>query len=348
MRGDFRGRALRHDAAAMDARAGTQVHDVIGLTDRILIVLDHDDGVAEIAQVDQGVEQALVVALVQADRGLVENVHDADQPRADLAREPNALRLAAGESIGAAIQGEVAQADIAEKSQPIADFLDDLDGDFAAPAEQFELAEEFQGALHRQRRHFGNAFAVDEDISRGAIEPGSPALGAGARGAILGQLLAHCRRFGFLVAALQISDDAFEGVLALDRAALAVEVLELDLFIVAAEQHQILDLLRQAFEGRLDVELGVPRQRLDQLEIVGVAPIPAAHRAAGERQMRIGDDFRRIEEILGAEAVAGRACADRAVEGEQARLEFAQGIVADGAGELVWRTRVRRARGSSM
>jgi hypothetical protein len=61
----------------------------------------------------------------------------------------------------------------------------------------------------------------------------------------------------------------------------------------------------------------VPRQRLDQLEVIGVAPIPAAHRAAGERQVRIGDDLLGIEEILGAEAVAGRAGADRAVEREQ-------------------------------
>ena len=30
--------------------------------------------------------------------------------------------------------------------------------------------------------------------------------------------------------------------------------------VVAAEQHQILDFLRQAFERRLDVELGVPCQ----------------------------------------------------------------------------------------
>ena len=100
-------------------------------------------------------------------------------------------------------------------------------------------------------------------------------------------------------------------MLPLDRAALAVEVLEFDLLVVAAEQHQILDLLRQALERRLDVELGVPRQRLNQLKIVGVAPIPAAHRSAGQRQMRIGDDFLGIEKFLGAEAVAGGAGAGR-------------------------------------
>ena len=92
---------------------------------------------------------------------------------------------------------------------------------------------------------------------------------------------------------------------------------------------------RQAFERRLDVELGVPRQRLNQLKVVGVAPVPAAHRAAGQRQMRIGDDLLGIEELLSAEAVAARAGADRTVEGEQPRLELGQGVVADRAGEFV-------------
>ena len=120
--------------AAVHAGARTQIDDVIGLADRILVVLDHDDRVAEIAQIDQRVEQALIVALMQADRGLIENVHDADQTRADLARESNALRLAARQGVGAAVQGEISEPDVAEKSEPIADFLDDLDGDFAAPA----------------------------------------------------------------------------------------------------------------------------------------------------------------------------------------------------------------------
>src|ERR1700722_16007252 len=73
MRGALGRRALRNDLAAMDAGARTQVDHVIGLPDCVLVVLDHDDGVAQIAQIHEGVEQTLVVALVQADRRLIEN-----------------------------------------------------------------------------------------------------------------------------------------------------------------------------------------------------------------------------------------------------------------------------------
>ena len=45
-----------------------------------------DDAVAEVAEVLERGEQAVVVSLVQPDRRLVEHVHDAGQAGADLAR----------------------------------------------------------------------------------------------------------------------------------------------------------------------------------------------------------------------------------------------------------------------
>ena len=335
MRDDFGRRALRDDPPAMHAGARPEVHDMVGLPDRILVMLDDDHGIAEIAQVDERVEQSLIVALVQADGRFIEDVHHADQPRADLARQPDTLRLAAGQRVGAAIQREIAQAHVAEEAEPSADLLDDLDGDFAAPAREGELGEELDGAIDRQRRHLGDAAAVDEDVAGRPVEARPGAFGAGARGAILRQFFAHRGRFGFLVAAFEVLDDALEGVAAFDRAAFAIEILELDLLVGAAEQHQVLDGVRQTLERRLDVELRVPRQRLDQLKVVGVAPVPAAHRAPRQRQMRIGDDLVGVEEFLRAEAVAGRTRADRTVEGEQPGFELAQGVVANGAGELV-------------
>ena len=90
-------RAGDDDLAAVLPRARPDVDDVVGDPDRLLVVLDHEDGVPEVAQPDHRVDQPLVVALVQADRRLVEHVEHADEPAADLAREPDALRLATGE-----------------------------------------------------------------------------------------------------------------------------------------------------------------------------------------------------------------------------------------------------------
>ena len=92
------------DLAAVLPRARPDVDDVVGDADRLLVVLDDDHGVAEVAQPHQRVDEALVVALVQADRRLVEHVEHADEPAADLRREPDALRLAAGERARRAVE----------------------------------------------------------------------------------------------------------------------------------------------------------------------------------------------------------------------------------------------------
>ncbi len=88
-------RSLRHDAAAVHAGTGTQVDHVVRLADGILIVFHHDHRVAKVAQIDERIEQTLIVALMQADRRLVQDVHDADQPGSDLTGEAYALRLPA-------------------------------------------------------------------------------------------------------------------------------------------------------------------------------------------------------------------------------------------------------------
>ena len=63
--------------------------------DRVLVVLDDEHGVAEVAQAVQRLDEAVVVALVQADGRLVEHVEHADEARADLRGQADALRLAA-------------------------------------------------------------------------------------------------------------------------------------------------------------------------------------------------------------------------------------------------------------
>ena len=74
-------------------------------------------------------EQALVVALVQADGGLVQDVEHAHQAGADLRGQADALRLAAGERGRRAVEREVPQADVDQEAEARADLLQDLAGD---------------------------------------------------------------------------------------------------------------------------------------------------------------------------------------------------------------------------
>ena len=113
------GRALRDDPPAVLAGAGAEVDEVVGRAHRLLVVLDDDHGVAEVAQPLERRDQLRVVALVQADRGLVEDVEHAHQRGADLRGQADPLRLAARQRRGGAVHREVADADVLQELQPL-------------------------------------------------------------------------------------------------------------------------------------------------------------------------------------------------------------------------------------
>ena len=76
---------------------GPDVDDVVGGAHHLLVVLDDDHGVAEVAQTGEGLDQARVVGRVEADGRLVADVQHAHEAGADLGGEADALGLAAGE-----------------------------------------------------------------------------------------------------------------------------------------------------------------------------------------------------------------------------------------------------------
>ena len=115
----------------MDAGAGADIDDIIREPDRILVMLDDDHRVADVAQMDERFEKARIVALMQADRRLVEHIEHAGEARADLRGEPDALAFAAGQRARHAREIEIVEADIDEEFQPGADLLEDARGDLA-------------------------------------------------------------------------------------------------------------------------------------------------------------------------------------------------------------------------
>ncbi len=90
--------SLGDDPTTVLPGAGADVDDVVGDADGVLVVLDHDEGVAHVAQPYQRLDQPLVVALVEPDRRLVEDVEHPDQARPDLGGESYPLRLATGQA----------------------------------------------------------------------------------------------------------------------------------------------------------------------------------------------------------------------------------------------------------
>jgi hypothetical protein len=212
VRGDFVDGAGGDHLAAVLARARAHVDEVVGHAHRLLVVLDDDDGVAEVAELREGGEEARVVALVQADRGLVEDVEHPDQPRADLRREPDALRLAARERLRRPVEREVVESHVLEEAQALAALLEDRARDLrvdagAAGAAHRHRLEEGERVAHRERHHGADVVPVERDRQRLGLEPRAVTGRTGGRHHVALELHAYALRLGLVEPALHVRQD---------------------------------------------------------------------------------------------------------------------------------------------
>ena len=60
--------------AASDARPGAEVDQIVGRAHGVFVVFDHDDGISDVAQMLQRVDQPIVIAWMKSDRGFVQDI----------------------------------------------------------------------------------------------------------------------------------------------------------------------------------------------------------------------------------------------------------------------------------
>ena len=81
---------------AMHACRWAHIDHMVGGKDGFFVMLHHDDGIAQIAQALKAFQKALIVALVQADGGLVQHIKNPGETGANLAGQPDTLTFTAG------------------------------------------------------------------------------------------------------------------------------------------------------------------------------------------------------------------------------------------------------------
>ena len=94
---DLCGSARGDHIPAVNARAGSDIHDIIRFAHHIFVMLDDDNGIPEVAQLLESGYKQIVVALVQPYARLVKHIKHADERRPYLCCQSYALRLAARE-----------------------------------------------------------------------------------------------------------------------------------------------------------------------------------------------------------------------------------------------------------
>src|SRR5436309_2404479 len=119
-----------NEFTAAHTRAGAQIQDIIGVPDCVRIVFHDEDRISQVAQALECGQETIIVALMQTDARLVENVQHAYERSPDLRRQPDTLRLTAAERAALAVQGQIAKADVLEKAEPGSNLFDDLKRNF--------------------------------------------------------------------------------------------------------------------------------------------------------------------------------------------------------------------------
>src|SRR4051794_19757511 len=208
-------RTLADHLAAVDAGTRPHVDDMVRVANRILVMLDHEHGVTERLQALQRFEEAIVVFLVEADRGFVEHVEHARQTAADLAGEADALALAAAQRPAGAVEVEIIEPDVVKETEALVDLLEDCLGNLVLGRVEFlvERSEPLERVGDASAGGHRDVLARDLYGECLGLETGSVAHLAGAARLVARQFFAHPRALRLRHSAIEIADHALKRLL---------------------------------------------------------------------------------------------------------------------------------------
>ena len=329
-------RPLRDHLAPVLARSRPEVDHPVRRAHHLLVVLDHEHGVADVAEPLERVDEPAVVALVEPDRRLVQDVEDADELRSDLRREPEPLRLATGERLRSSVELQVADTDVLEEGQPLAHLLQDAPPDQLLRLRELELVHEAERARDGHLREAVDRELADRHREHLRLQPRAVALRAGPEAHVLLDPVARVRGVRLAVAALEVVEEPLEGHRVLPLAPHPVPVRHEDPLSAGAVQELVLLLGRELAPGHIQRDLVPLRDRLDHRVVEVLAPErPRNQCALLDRERRVRDEQVRVDLELRAETGAPRTRPVRRVEGEDARLELGERDAVVGAGEVL-------------
>ncbi len=273
---------------------------------------------------------------MQADRGLVEDVEDADELRADLGRQAQPLRLAARERLRGSVELQVADPDVVEEGQALPHLLDDPAPDQLLGPRQVELVEERERPRHRHLRESVDRLLADRDCEDLGLQAGTAAFRARTKAHVLLDPIALLRGIGLAIAPLEVRHQPLERHRVLPSPTHPVPVGDEDLVAARAEQEPVLLLALEVTPRRVERDLVALGDRLDDAVVEALAADRPRHeRALVDREGRVRNEQIGVDLELCAEPGAAGAGSVRRVEGEDARLELRQRHPVLGAGEVL-------------
>ena len=247
-----------HHTPTVLAGIRSDVDDPVGRADGVFVVFHDDEGVAQVAQPGEGVDESTVVALVKADRWFVEHVEHAGQTGADLGGQADTLRLAAGERSGSPRQRQVLEPDVEQECDAGLHLFEHTSGNGLLARAQLEVGQVVGALGDRQRTHVRDRLLTETLVVEGdgedlGAQAGTTALGARDVTHVTLVPVLHLLGLGLFHAPVQERHHTFE--LGVVRARTAIPVAKTDVHLmVTAVQDRLTRLERELLPRRLGVE----------------------------------------------------------------------------------------------
>ena len=122
--------ALGDNPSTQSTGIRTYLYHLVGSMENVLIVLHHDDGIAQVTQLLQSVDETVSVTTVQTYGRFVENVERAYERRTQYGGEIHSLALAPRQRVGRTVESEVPQSYIIKVVQARGNLGEEAGGDF--------------------------------------------------------------------------------------------------------------------------------------------------------------------------------------------------------------------------
>ena len=329
-------RTEEHHLAASLARPRPQLEDPVRGPHDLGVVLDHHQRVAGVTQAPQDADDPPHVPRVQPDAGLVQDEERVDEGGAERGRQVDPLHLATRERARLAIQREVTDPDLHQVGESGTDLAQQQVGRLVEGGRQVQAVEKGAGHPQREAREVvqgqarqGAQHGVRDDHP-GRAETGAPPEGPVS---VLPRTEAPEKRLGLEAGPAAGRADRVAAVLreqhphvhlvglALEPGEEAPDAVPDPVFPLAlALQHPAALLGGEVPPGHVGAH---PPAAGEAHQVVLALPValglPGAHRPAGERAGRVGDDQFRVDAEGAPEAPAGLAGPEGRVEGEEAR-----------------------------
>ena len=290
-------------------------------------MLYHYQSVPQIPQVLQSIQQFVIVSLVQADAGLVQNIAYPHQSGTDLGSQTDTLCFTAGQGSRSSGQGQIFQSHIHQKSYSCADLLQHTLTDELLLFRQRHGIQEFLQITDGHGCDLINILVAYGNRQRFLLQ--SHALtfftGSDAHEGLI--FLFAALGSGLTIAALHIFDQAFKGYWIHTTAALA-GIMHQDLFTVGAVDQNVMNLLGIILEGSIQIKIvflrQCPQNSIGKAGLVRTG-LPAHDRDGSliDAESLVRDHQILVEFHLISQAEAYRAGTERIVEGKASGLHFA-------------------------